>query len=62
MRDAVNDVIINLQYCPTNEMVADMLTKPLTKKRFETLRTNMGLTKVKQPPPAELSGSVKGNN
>ena len=32
VREAVNDDIINLQYCPTQEMVADILTKPLPKK------------------------------
>ena len=44
VREAVNDDVINLQYCPTQEMVADILTKPLPKKSFETLHTCMGLT------------------
>ena len=47
IREALNKGIINVQYCPTHEMLADILTKPLSKNRFEILRTNMGLTKVK---------------
>ena len=30
--------IIELRYCPTSDMIADILTKPLNKGRFETLR------------------------
>ena len=62
VREAVNDGVINLQYCPTHKITADILTKPLSKKSFETLRSNMGLMKVKYPPPVELSGSVEGSN
>ena len=47
VREAVNDGVINLQYCPTHEMIADILTKPLPKKRFETLHSNIGLMKMK---------------
>ena len=35
--------MINLTYCPTEEMTADLLTKPLPRGRFETLRMKMGL-------------------
>ena len=31
IREAVEDGMIELQYCPTNEMNADLLTKPLPK-------------------------------
>ena len=40
-------------------MTADILTKPLHKGRFESLREKMGLEKVKAAPLDELSGSVE---
>ena len=43
-------------------MVADILTKPLPKGRYEMFRDMMGLEKVKSATPDELSGSVEGNN
>ena len=36
---------IELKYCPTNNMIADMLTKGLGKETFEKLRTLAGLSK-----------------
>ena len=59
IREALRDGTIDLQYCPTQEMTADILTKPLHKGRFESLREKMGLEKVKATPLDELSGSVK---
>ena len=43
IREAVHDGTINLQYCPTSEMIADLLTKPLSKGLFERLRLVMGM-------------------
>ena len=34
IREQVSDGIIELKYCPTQEMVADMLTKGLAQQRF----------------------------
>ena len=46
IREALNSNIVNLQYCPTHDiMLADTLTKPLPKERFVMIRNNMGLVK-----------------
>ena len=42
VREAVQGVI-DLRYCPTSEMVADLLTKPLSRGQFEKLRLAMGM-------------------
>lgn len=59
VREALVKGEIDVQYCPTQEMVADILTKPLHKGRFETLQMAMGLVK---PPPDVSSGSVKSSD
>lgn len=38
-RECVQNGQIQLQYCPTNDMKADILTKPLTRQKFEYLRS-----------------------
>jgi hypothetical protein len=43
VRECVEMGKIKLVYCPTEDMVADALTKPLTKERFWTLIARMGL-------------------
>ena len=35
VREAVENELIELVYCPTEEMIADILTKPLAKAQFE---------------------------
>lgn len=49
LREAVKEGTINLSYCPTEDMIADLLTKPLSRGRFETLRDAMGLKLLSQP-------------
>ena len=44
VREAVQDGKIVLSYCPTSEMVADLLTKPLLRAQFERLKKKLGLT------------------
>ena len=41
IRDAVEEGVINLVYCRTDEMLADILTKPLPREQFIKLRTWM---------------------
>ncbi len=42
IREVLQSNSINLQY-PTSEMVADLLTKPLSRVTFERLRTALGI-------------------
>ena len=46
IRECVQNGQIELRYCPTNDMKADILTKPLTKQKFEYLRGDIGLVPV----------------
>jgi hypothetical protein len=43
IRDAVSQNIVSVTYCPTNEMVADMLTKALVCPKLESFSSNAGL-------------------
>ena len=43
IREAQEEGIIDTVYCPTSEMVADLLTKPIPRGQFEKLRTLMGM-------------------
>ena len=52
IREAMQNGIVNLCYCPTEVMIADILTKPLPKERFEMLRDTMGLTELISTQPA----------
>lgn len=43
IREIVKQGDIKLQHCPTEEMVADLLTKPLGKRQFLKLRSKLGM-------------------
>ena len=43
VREALEDRTIDLIYCPTEQMTADILTKPLARQQFETFQLKMGL-------------------
>lgn len=46
IREEVNNGHIKVTYCPTNQMTADILTKPLPRSQFETFRQSLGLHTV----------------
>ncbi|KAL5515273.1 hypothetical protein EMCRGX_G000418 [Ephydatia muelleri] len=48
VREALMDGVIDLVYCPTQQMTADILTKPLSRDQFETFRHEMGLKDIPQ--------------
>ena len=43
IREKVQDITIELRYCPTNNMLADILTKGLTYEKFSWLRELSGV-------------------
>jgi len=43
VREAVLNKTVELRYCPTEFMIADILTKSLSRERFETLRCAIGI-------------------
>ena len=42
-RQALQDGVIQLEYCPSSDMVADLLTKPVNIETFKRLRNKLGL-------------------
>ena len=43
IKDMVQKVVVNLKYVPTEEQVADVLTKPLSHVKFEYFRDKIGV-------------------
>mmetsp|Transcript_23150 Transcript_23150/g.30237 ORF Transcript_23150/g.30237 Transcript_23150/m.30237 type:complete len:86 (-) Transcript_23150:213-470(-) len=42
--EGIDEKQIILDYIPTENMIADMMTKPLAGSQFKTFRTQLGLT------------------
>ena len=45
-RDIIEQQRIQVTYCATKDMVADLLTKALPQEQFEKLRAKMGLNSL----------------
>lgn len=46
IREKVNDKVIYVKYCETEQMLADIMTKPLSKVLFEKFRNKLGVEEV----------------
>ena len=46
VREKVERGVLVVEYCPTEEQVADVLTKGLSKEKHEQFTSTMGLTAV----------------
>lgn len=55
VREKIDDGHVLLEYCPTQEMLVDIMTKPIPAAQFDYLRGMLG---IKAPRSAESSGSV----
>ena len=53
VRDQVSEGTVELKYCPTQDMIADMLTKGLAKDQFTKLRKLAGMTDLELLPGYE---------
>ena len=54
IRDMVQKGAIKLQYVSTNEQVADVLTKPLSRVKFEYFCDKLGVVRKDLPRKEEL--------
>ena len=69
VRNSINNGTIKLRYCPTDAMLADIMTKALTKEKHATMRRIMGMKfdlATATPSPVEDvhfgKQKVAGNN
>jgi ATP sulfurylase len=53
IRDMVQRGAIKVQYVSTDEQVADVLTKPLSRVKFENFRDNLGIVQKDLPQKGE---------
>jgi hypothetical protein len=53
IRDMVQRGALKLQYISTDELVADVLTKPLSRVKFEYFRDKLGIVRKDLPRKGE---------
>lgn len=41
VHELIRDKVINISYCPTNDQIADILTKPLERVKFQRFREKL---------------------
>ena len=56
IREKLENQEIYLKYCPTEDMIADVLTKPLAKHRHQTLTKAMALEAFDYSQSASVEG------
>ena len=49
IRDMVQRGVVKLQYVATDELIADVLTKPLARVKFDYFREKLGVLQIKVP-------------
>ncbi|WVZ17444.1 hypothetical protein V8G54_010426 [Vigna mungo] len=59
LREMVNQRKVVLRHCKTEHQLADLFTKALNQTRFDSLRSKVGVSEVRQ---LELRGNVSYNN
>jgi hypothetical protein len=52
IREKVEEGLIDVKYCGTNDQLADILTKPLARLKFHDMRERVGMILVKKVQPA----------
>ena len=50
IKDMVQRGVVKLQYVATEEQIADVLTKPVARVKFEYLREKLGVLQIKISP------------
>jgi hypothetical protein len=55
VREQVSNGSMELRYCPTNDMLADILTKGLAQQQYSILRERAGIVPQKSPIGTELN-------
>ena len=53
--DMVRSGAVKLQYVATDEQIADVLTKPLAKVKFEYFRERLGVIQIRVPRKRECN-------